>query len=64
MVCSPSRLILYRFRTIALHFNKYYIVGMIELDERTSDGYVIYDVRDMEECLEQWFEKIPEFQVE
>lgn len=37
---------------------------MIELDERTSDGYVIYDVRDMEECLEQWFEKISEFQVE
>lgn len=37
---------------------------MIELDERTSDGYVIYDVRDMGECLEQSFEKIPEFQVE
>lgn len=37
---------------------------MIELDERTSDGYVIYDVRDMAECLEQSFEKIPEFQIE
>lgn len=64
MVCSPSRLILCCFRAIALHFNKYYIVGMIELDERTSDGYVIYDVRDMAECLEQSFEKIPEFQIE
>lgn len=64
MVCSPSRLILCRFRTIALHFNKYYIVGMIELDERTSDGYVIYNVKDMGECLEQSFVKIPEFQVE